>query len=80
MQQLVPKVVIGFQAAGFALVCLFVSPMILFKFGVDCVRDRIETHWRDSDRARAASAWLGLLLPVILCIVVVLALARPRSN
>jgi hypothetical protein len=60
--------------AAFAVVCVTCSPIILFHLGVSAVRDRIEERWPDSERARAVSFWLGLLAPVVLLVVLVVAL------
>jgi hypothetical protein len=69
VRRLVSHVVLGVEIAVFALVCLVASPMILFKFTFDQLRDRIEARWPDSYRAQVVSFWIGLLAPVILFIV-----------
>ena len=74
MRRLVANTVLGFQVAAFAAVCLLGSPMILFKFGVDEVRRRIESRWPNSDRVRAISFWIGLLAPFVMCVVLAAAL------
>jgi hypothetical protein len=74
LRRLVTNTVLGVQIAAFALVCVMASPMILFKFGVDWVRDRIEARWPDSERARAVSFWIGLLAPLVFCVVMLVVL------
>ncbi len=75
MRRLVSNTVLGVQVAAFALVCLAASPLILFKFGVDWVRERIECRWPDSYRARAVSYWFGVLAPFVLCVVLLAVLS-----
>lgn len=72
MRRILANVALGFQVFVFALVCVVCSPAILFKFGVDWVRDGIEARWPDSDRARAVSFWVGLLAPLVLSAVLLL--------
>jgi len=82
--RLVSHFVPGLQVAVFVVVCLVASPVILFKFGVDWLRERIEARWPDSYRAQAVSFWIGLLAPAILCIVLIVVLvfaaARLRAR
>src|SRR4051812_24911845 len=68
MRQWVSKVVFGLRVTASALACLAASPMLLFKDGVDWLRDSLEARWPDSQRAEAVSFWIGILSPVILCV------------
>lgn len=74
MRRLIDAVGFGLSVAVFAVVCLFASPLILFKFGVDWVRERIESRWPDSERAREISSWIGLLAPVLFVVVLAVTL------
>jgi hypothetical protein len=71
---MVSRVMTGLYMAVFVVVCLLASPVILFKFGVDWVREWIEARWPDSRRALVISFWIGLLAPVLLNVVLVVLL------
>jgi hypothetical protein len=82
LSRLVTKVACGvyavaFYAAAFAVFLVIVLPEILFRFGLDWIRERIETRWPESDRAKRVSSWIGCLAPVVAWIglVVVMLLA-----
>ncbi len=63
------RLVSRLQVAMFVVVGLVASPVILFKFGVDWLCDRIEARWPDSHRAQIVIFWFRLLAPLVLCIV-----------
>ena len=69
MRRFLSGTAVGISVIVFGLVCLTFSPVILFKFGVDLVRERIEAKWPNSERAKRISSWLGILAPVFLCVV-----------
>ncbi len=72
MRQVLAMVGLALEVAMFTLVCLAATPCLLFKFGVDRLRERIESRWPDSGPARAASCWIGLLAPVIFLVLAVM--------
>jgi hypothetical protein len=47
--------------------------MVLFRLGVDGVRDWIEARWPDSDRAKAIGYWFRVLAPLPLLVLMGLA-------
>jgi uncharacterized metal-binding protein len=71
VRRLAANVVFGFEIMVFAFMCIAGSPIILCKFGVDWLQDRIEARWPNSYRAQAFSFWLGLLAPVVVSIILV---------
>jgi hypothetical protein len=75
VRQRVSQVVFGLQVTAFGLACLAASPMLLFKAGVDWLRDSLEARWPDRQRAEAISFWIGMLPPVILCVILATLLA-----
>jgi hypothetical protein len=84
MLRLVSRLAAGLHVAAFAVVCVAAAPAILFMAGVGLARESVEARWPDSRRARAASFWIGLLAPVVLCAgaaaVLWLAAARVRAR
>ena len=68
----------------FVLWCLAASPLLLFKFGVDWLTERLESKWPDSYRARVIPFWTRLLAPlaflVILSAVLLLAIFHLRAK
>lgn len=68
------RVATGFQIAAFTVICLAMSPVILLNFGIFAVQDWIVTRWPNSERARAVRFWLGLLAPIVLSLVLILAI------
>ncbi len=75
MWRVLKGVATGVRMAYFALACLFGAPIILLDLGVSAVRERIETRWPKSRRARAISFWIGFLTPFIVLLLLAIALA-----
>jgi len=74
MRKLISNLVLGLRVAIFALSFLAASPFILFRFGVDWIRDRIESSWPGNDRAQMVSSWIRLLAPFVFCIILIVVL------
>lgn len=74
MRKLFSNPVFGFRLAVFALTVLAASPIILFKFGVDWLKERVESRWPGNYRAQIVSFWIGLLAPVLLNIILLVVL------
>jgi hypothetical protein len=62
--------------AMFAVSFVILVPMaLIFHFPVIALQEWIKSRWPDSDRARAARFWIGLLAPVVWIVVLSIALA-----